>query len=78
MKKKGLGLPDRNTLQIIADKLNTTVEYLTDQTEQKNKPPMSLGDLTPHELELIKMLREGPEEVTAAVYRAAGVDPETK
>lgn len=39
--KRGLGLPDENTLHDIADRLDTTVEYLTDQTDekgQKNKP----------------------------------------
>lgn len=41
--------------------------------EQKNKPPMLLDDLTPYELELIKQLREGPEEITDAVYRLAGI-----
>lgn len=36
--KRGKGLPDENTLRTISDKLNTTVDYLTDKTEQKNKP----------------------------------------
>ena len=71
--KRNRGLPDENTLQAIADKLGTTAEYLTDQTDIKNKPPRLLDDLTETELELIKKLREGPADVTAAVYRAAGV-----
>ena len=29
----GVGLPDENTLQAIADKLDTTVDYLTDKTD---------------------------------------------
>ena len=36
--KRGRGLPDANMLQAIADKLDTTVDYLTDKTEQKEKP----------------------------------------
>jgi transcriptional regulator with XRE-family HTH domain len=35
--KKGKGLPDDNTLQAIADTLDTTVDYLTDKTDEKNK-----------------------------------------
>ena len=37
--KHGVGLPDENTLQAIADKLDTTVDYLTDKTDKKEKPP---------------------------------------
>ena len=36
--KRGVGLPDKNLLNQIADKLDTTVEYLTDQTDKKEKP----------------------------------------
>lgn len=36
--KRGVGVPKDNLLQDIADKLDTTVDYLTDKTEQKNKP----------------------------------------
>ena len=35
---------DPDELEIIADKLNTTVEYLTDQTEQKEKPTVQTDD----------------------------------
>ena len=42
--KRGRGLPDANMLQAIADKLGTTVEYLTDQTDIKNKPATVDGD----------------------------------
>mgnify|MGYP000992170857 FL=1 len=35
--KRNRGLPDENTLQSIADKLGTTVDYLTDKSEQKEK-----------------------------------------
>lgn len=41
--KRGRGLPDMNMLQAIADKLDTTVEYLTDQTDIKNKPATTEG-----------------------------------
>jgi transcriptional regulator with XRE-family HTH domain len=61
----------------IASYFDVSVDWLSGN-EKKNKPPMLLDDLTPHELELIKMLREGPEDVTAAVYRAVGIDPEEK
>lgn len=35
--KRGKGLPDENTLCAIADKLDTTVDYLTDKTDKKEK-----------------------------------------
>ena len=35
--KRGVGLPDKNTLDCMADKLGTTVDYLTDKSEQKEK-----------------------------------------
>jgi transcriptional regulator with XRE-family HTH domain len=76
--KRGKGIPKETTLVEVANALGTTFGYITDQTEQKNKPPMSLDDLTPYELDLIMKLREGPEEVTDAVYRAVGIDPERK
>ena len=41
--KHGVGLPDENTLQAIADKLDTTVDYLTDKTDKKEKPPDCSG-----------------------------------
>ena len=47
---KGKGLPDENTLRAIADKLDTTVDYLTDKTdvkEQKNKPVAESDELGP-------------------------------
>jgi hypothetical protein len=36
--KRGIGLPDENMIHAIADELNTTFEYLTDQSDQKEKP----------------------------------------
>ena len=37
LKNKNLDIPDER-LKIIADLLNTTVEYLKDETDQKEKP----------------------------------------
>ena len=68
---------DSTILEKIANFYGVTIDEIIGN-EQKNKPPMLLDDLSPHELELIKMLREGPEDVTAAVYRAVGIDPEEK
>jgi transcriptional regulator with XRE-family HTH domain len=42
--ERGRGLPDENTLQAIADKLDTTVNYLTDKTDQKEKPRTNSGE----------------------------------
>ena len=42
--KHGKDRIDNHELQIIADELNTTVEYLTDQTDQKEKPVDQMTD----------------------------------
>ena len=56
--KRGRGLPDENTLQFVADKLGTTVDYLTDKTDQKNKPLVNNDEgLT----EYLEMLKTRPE-----------------
>lgn len=55
--KRGNGLPDENVLQQMANKLDTTVEYLTDKTGKKNKPTTDNSDeLTPDELRIAKMV----------------------
>lgn len=64
--------PKSSTVSKVALFFGVTTDYLLGN-EQKNKPPMLLDDLEPYELELIKMLREGPEEITDAVYRLAGI-----
>ncbi len=46
---------DNQELQIIADELNTTVEYLTDQTEQKEKPIDQMTD-EQIDMELVELL----------------------
>lgn len=57
--KRGRGLPDENVLQEIADKLNTTVEYLTDKSEQKNKPSANLAEsLSKEDAEVLKLFRQ--------------------
>jgi transcriptional regulator with XRE-family HTH domain len=56
--KRGKGLPDENTLQAIADKLDTTVDYLTDKTDKKEKPPVNNDkELT----EYLQYLKTRPE-----------------
>ena len=42
--KNGKSYFTKDQLQIIADKLNTTTEYLTDQTDQKEKPVDQMTD----------------------------------
>ena len=50
---------DPDELVIIADKLNTTIEYLTDQTEQKEKPTVQTDDeLDPEIEELLDLLEQ--------------------
>ena len=52
--KRGLGLPDENMLVGIADKLDTTVDYLTDKTDQKNKPLVNNDEELTEYLEQLK------------------------
>lgn len=54
--ERGRGLPDENTLQAIADKLGTTVNYLTDKTDQKEKPLTKREEPT----ELERILEQQP------------------
>jgi hypothetical protein len=56
---------DPDELVIIADKLNTTIEYLTDQTEQKEKPTVQTDDeLDPEIEELLDLLEQmHPDDV---------------
>lgn len=56
--KNGKNTMTEDRLVIIAEALNTTKEYLTDKTEQKNKPITTEDD----ELnEYLEMLRTRPE-----------------
>lgn len=48
VKRRNGNIPE-DRLQIIADTLNTTVEYLTDKTDQKEKP-------TPKEVDVDKLI----------------------
>lgn len=56
--KRGRSLPDENTLQTIADKLDTTVDYLTDKTEQKNKPLTEVRGLSPEAINLAEQIEQ--------------------
>lgn len=61
----GNGRISPDELVIIADKLNTTVEYLTDQTDQKEKPTIQTDDeLDPEIEELLDLLEQmHPDDV---------------
>lgn len=56
--KRGRGLPDKNALQDIADKLETTVDYLTDKTEQKNKPSTEVKGLSADAVKLLERVEK--------------------
>ena len=63
--RNGNGHLDENELQFIADKLNTTVEYLTDQTDDPAKPaekekPDAITDAEQAEFDL-RFSRLSPE-----------------
>lgn len=42
--KRDRGVPEGALLEQIADKLDTTVDYLTDKTDIKNKPAAEIGN----------------------------------
>jgi transcriptional regulator with XRE-family HTH domain len=67
-------LPSDATIALIADKLGTTVEYLTDQTDNKNKPDTVDGvELTDSEKLILEFYRSAPPELRAAIERQAGI-----
>ena len=79
--KRNRGLPDENTLQSIADKLGTTVEYLTDKSEQKEKPPAnaeSLSDIENEILEIYHNLPADKKQAFITVARSLKSNPEDK
>ena len=57
VKKRGADIPD-DRLQTIADILNTTPEYLRDQTDEKEKAPA--GDTDEELNEYLEFLRTDP------------------
>lgn len=56
--KRGLGLPDENMLACIADKLGTTIAYLTDVSEQKNKPSAEAKDFSPESINSLSRIEK--------------------
>ena len=56
--KNGKDRMTMERLEIIADTLNTTVEYLTDQSDQKEKPTPTEVDMD----ELLKIMLNLPRE----------------
>lgn len=85
MKKKGLGIPDENMLTLIANKLDTTVEYLTDKTDdknaQKNKPSSEKGSLSEIQkelLDLFDLLTIEQQRSIVAMARSIAVERHSK
>ena len=60
---------EEEQLQFVATELNTTVEYLTDQTEQKEKPTVQTDDeLDPEIEELLDLLEQmHPDDVRQVI-----------
>jgi len=52
--KRDRGIPDDNMLTQIADLLGTTIEYLTDKSDQKNKPLVNNDEELTEYLEELK------------------------
>lgn len=66
LKNKKLDIPD-DRLSTIADLLNTTVEYLRDETDKKEKPLGSTEELSDLEREIMERLNAlSPEKLQEA------------
>ena len=65
----GNGKITQEELEIIANKLNTTVEYLTDKTEQKEKPTAdNSGELNENvERVLDKLMKMHPDDIEKTI-----------
>lgn len=69
--KRGKSQPSATQLQIVADILDTTPEYLTGETDKKEKPVPKEDEL---DRVLISLLRElTPEEAAKAVSFVQGL-----
>lgn len=69
--KRGKSQPSATQLQIVADILDTTTEYLTGETDKKEKPVPKEDEL---DRVLISLLRElTPEEAAKAVSFVQGL-----
>jgi transcriptional regulator with XRE-family HTH domain len=69
--ERGRGLPDENTLQSIADKLGTTVDYLTDKTDKKERPSAEAKSLSEIEKEILEIYHTLPEDKKQAFMTVA-------
>lgn len=55
--RKGKSKPSENDIVTLAELLNTTVDYLTDKTEQINKPSSEEKSLSVEDKEALKRFR---------------------
>ena len=82
--KKGKGVPDENGIKDIADKLDTTIEYLTDKTdikEQKNKLSSekdSLSEMQKELLDLFDLLTLDQQKSIVAMARSIAAERRSK
>ena len=67
IKIKNLDISDENLIKI-ADALNTTVEYLRDETEEKEKPLTEQG-FTEEEKRLLELYNKASEEDKKVIMR---------
>ena len=67
--RNGRDYIDNHELQIIADELHTTVEYLTDKSEQKEKPTAdNSGELNENvERVLDKLMKMHPDDIEKTI-----------
>jgi len=61
--KRGVGLPDENMLADIAERLDTTIDYLTDKTEQKNKPAAQSDGRDEKTQEIVEIINNLPPDL---------------
>lgn len=53
--------PSVSNVSVVANALNTTVNYLLGETDKKNKPT-TISELTPEEIEHLKLFRIASED----------------
>ena len=79
--KNGIDRMDAHELSLIADKLNTTSDYLTDKTDQKEKPTAVTGEQKVPFENIMALLSDLPEDqidqILACVERFVQI-PEDK
>lgn len=64
--RKGKSKPSQNDIAMLAQILNTSIEYLTDQTENKNNPTGISGEVDVQIIQLLEKLNDQNKKIALA------------